>query len=292
MSGPTTTTIRSNVGRQLSIKCASIARPHSRCAAFGIAERIRVPSPAASSTAVAPMHAGVAKDGPPCQRTGQHFGLHNVTSARPVLLLDLDGTLVDSVPDLCASLNRVLAPDPPFTRSEVVPMIGDGAAKLVQRALSRRGIQDADALPRLLDDYTAHAGDRTRLFPGVGDTLAGLAGDWRLAICTNKPASATHALLAALGIGGLFAAIGAGDSFPVRKPDPDHLRLTLDRAGGGKAVMVGDHANDVQAAAGAGVPCIFAAWGYGSPPMAEGAAGIADRFEDVPALARRLLQGG
>ena len=213
-----------------------------------------------------------------------------MTPARPVLLLDLDGTLVDSVPDLCASLNRVLDPAPPFDRAEVVPMIGDGAAALVQRALAKRGMSDDGALARLLADYTAHAGDATRLFPGVAETLAELGADWKLAICTNKPAAAAHTLLAALGIDHLFAALGGGDSYPVRKPDPAHLRLTLEAAGGGQAVMVGDHANDVLAARGAGVPCIFAAWGYGPASMAQGAAVVAERFQDVPRLATRLLR--
>lgn len=208
----------------------------------------------------------------------------------PALLLDLDGTLVDSVPDLTASLNRVLRPARAFTPEEVTPMVGDGVAVLIQRALALRGLPNEGALPALVADYTEHAGDQTRLFPGVAETLEALRGSWRLAICTNKPEVATHALLHALGIAGLFAAVGGGDSFPMRKPDPEHLRRTLEAAGGGPAVMVGDHRNDVRAASGAGVPCIFAAWGYGPLGMAEGAAAIAHRFQDVPAMASALLR--
>ena len=113
---------------------------------------------------------------------------------------------------------------------------------------------------------------------------------WRFAVCTNKPAAATGALLEALGLAPWFAAVGGGDSFPVRKPDPAHLLMTLSAAGGAAAaaVMVGDHRNDVLAATGAGVPCIFAGWGYGAAAMGEGAAAVADGFLAVPELADGL----
>ena len=87
-------------------------------------------------------------------------------------------------------------------------------------------------------------------------------------------------------------AIGGGDSFPMRKPDPRHLLATLEAAGGCRelAVMAGDHANDVAAATGAGVPCVFAAWGYGPPEMAQGAVAVAQDFTELVAIARRLLK--
>ena len=114
---------------------------------------------------------------------------------------------------------------------------------------------------------------------------------WRLAVCTNKLEVAARSLLGALGLAEYFAAIGGGDSFPVRKPDPAHLLATLQAAGGdaAHAVMAGDHANDVAAARGAGVPCVFAAWGYGLPAMAEGATAVARDFDELAAIARRLL---
>ncbi len=91
-----------------------------------------------------------------------------------------------------------------------------------------------------------------------------------MAVCTNKPEAAARKLLEELGLADRFAALGGGDSFPVRKPDPRHLLATLAAAGADRqrAVMIGDHRNDVQAAAGAGVPCIFAGWGYG--PVCDG----------------------
>jgi phosphoglycolate phosphatase len=210
-------------------------------------------------------------------------------------VFDLDGTLVDSAPDIHAALDRLMAARhlPPFQRAEVTAMIGDGVTVLVQRACAARGIAaDAAAIEAFTADYTAHAAEQTGLFAGIPEVLAALeAGGWRLAVCTNKPAAATAALLDQLGIGQRFAAIGAGDSFPVRKPDPGHLLATLGAAGvaPGQAVMVGDHRNDVVAAAGAGLPCVFALWGYGPPSMAEGCAALAERPADLPGLFERLL---
>ena len=215
---------------------------------------------------------------------------------QPTLVLDLDGTLVDSAPDLAAALNRAMAVRrmPGFTRPEVAAMIGDGARVLYSRACDARGAPFDDAgFDVFLADYTAHAAVETRPFPEAAATLRRMQqGGWRLAVCTNKPSAATHSLLAALDLAGLFAAVGGGDSFAVRKPDPAHLLLTLAAAGGsaGAAVMVGDHRNDVLAATGAGVPCIFAGWGYGTAAMAEGAAATADGFPALPALAEGLLR--
>ncbi len=112
-----------------------------------------------------------------------------------------------------------------------------------------------------------------------------------MAVCTNKPLAPARMLLDALGIGVFFATIGGGDSFPVRKPDPAHLLATLREAGGeaGRAIMVGDHRNDIAAARGAGVPAIFAAWGYSPRDAAAGAARIAERFADLPEAADALL---
>lgn len=214
--------------------------------------------------------------------------------AARTLVFDLDGTLVDTVPDLVAALNRLMAGRdlPPFTRLEVAAMVGDGAAALIQRAFAARARQpDAAALDEFLADYGANAARDSRAYPGVDATLSLLAGHgWRLAICTNKPEAHARRLLVALGLDHYFAAIGGGDSFPTRKPDPAHLLATIAAAGGtvASALLAGDHRNDVTAAAGAGIPCIFAAWGYGLPSMAEGAAAVATRFTELPDLAERL----
>ncbi len=214
----------------------------------------------------------------------------------PILVFDLDGTLVDSVPDLMAALNRLLAARglAPFDAAGTAAMVGDGAAVLVERAFAARGVAaDKKAVATLVADYTGHATEASRLYPGVAETLTALADDgWLLAVCTNKPVAAARVVLDGLGLAGRFAAIGGGDSFPARKPDPAHLLATI-AAGGGvaaAAVMVGDHANDVAAACGAGLPCIFAGWGYGRPEMAAGAAAVAPRIAAVPVIAARLLR--
>jgi phosphoglycolate phosphatase len=213
----------------------------------------------------------------------------------PLAVFDLDGTLVDSAPDIHAALDRLMARlgRPPFARAEVVRMIGDGVRVLVERALAARALPFTEAaLVGFTADYTDRAAEATAPFPGVPEALAALeAAGWRLAVCTNKPVAATMALLRGLGIEGRFAAIGGGDSFPVRKPDPGHLLGTLAAAGGvpGRAVMIGDHRNDVAAAAGAGVPCVFAGWGYGTPAMAEGAAATAAAPAALPAALAGLL---
>ena len=213
------------------------------------------------------------------------------------LVFDLDGTLVDSLPDLKSALNRLMAARgfAPFGDAEVARMVGDGAQVLLDRAFSARGASaDSAALAAYLADYTAHSAVASRLYPGVAETLAGLrARGWLLAVCTNKPEVPARHVLAALGVDHFFAAVGGGDSFPVRKPDPRHLLATLEAAGGRipDALMAGDHANDVAAARGAGIGCVFAAWGYGTPAMAAGAAAIAANFDELADIANRLLDG-
>lgn len=211
------------------------------------------------------------------------------------LLLDLDGTLVDSVPDLAAALNRLMEAHglAPFSVTETARMVGDGVERLVRRAFAARGqTPSAEDIAAYVADYGANYAVATRLYPDVEVTLRAMRADgWRLAVCTNKLERPARALLEAMKIGDLFAAIGGGDSFPVRKPDPAHLLATLERAGGAiqSSVMAGDHANDVKSAVGAGIPCIFAGWGYGTLDMAQGAVAVARSFADLPALASALL---
>ncbi len=213
----------------------------------------------------------------------------------PTLLLDLDGTIVDSVPDLAAALNRLMRSRglAPFSEVETARLVGDGVERLVERAFAARAAAaDGRAIDAYVADYGANYAVATRLYPDVAGTLRAMrASGWRLAVCTNKLERPARALLASLGLAGLFAAIGGGDSFPARKPDPAHLLATLLAAGGepAQSVMTGDHRNDVAAAHGAGLPCIFAAWGYGAPEIGRDADATARSFRDVPAIAQRLL---
>lgn len=211
------------------------------------------------------------------------------------LLLDLDGTLVDTVPDLESALNRLMEGRglADFSTAEVTAMVGDGVAALVAKAFAARGgAPDATAVGDFITDYEAHVAVESRLYPGVADTLEALAEQgWRLAVCTNKPERAARSLLDATGLANLVQAVGGGDSFPARKPDPAHLLGTLALVGGivQKTVMLGDHHNDILAAHAAGIPSIFAAWGYGSDAMAAGSSAVAADMQQAALLANRLV---
>jgi phosphoglycolate phosphatase len=210
-------------------------------------------------------------------------------------LLDLDGTLVDTVPDLESALNRLMGSRglPAFTEAEVKGMVGDGVAVLVVKAFAARGgVPDPAAICDFIADYEVHVAVGSRLYPAVAETLGTLAANgWTLAVCTNKPERAARSLLATLGLMPLIAAVGGGDSFPSRKPDPAHLLATLGLVGGcvERAVMVGDHHNDVVSARGAGVASIFASWGYGAPGMAAGCTAVAGDIREAAAIAGRLV---
>ncbi len=216
-------------------------------------------------------------------------------SLAPTLVIDLDGTLVDSLPAIARAVNGVLAARgfAPLAPAAIARLVGDGVAVLLRRAFALYGAEADDAaLAAFRADYDADPITGCAPYPGAVATLAALAeAGWRFALCTNKPEMPAREMIAAFGLTERFAAIGGGDSFPTRKPDPRHLLATLAAAGGGPeaAVMLGDHANDVAAARGAGVPAIFAAWGYGAPEMAAGSAAIAPDFMAVPALLGRIV---
>jgi phosphoglycolate phosphatase len=211
------------------------------------------------------------------------------------LVLDLDGTISDSLPDIAGALNRSLARHGQQTLplEQVRPMVGDGVGVLFTRGYAARGLVPSDQdMAEGLADYTAHSTDETYLYPGALEALGALkAAGWQLAVCTNKPGQAARILLDHLGVLPLLDTVGAGDSFPVRKPDPDHIRLTLRAAGAdlSEAVMIGDHHNDVAAGRAAGLPTIFAAWGYGPREVGKTADAVAENFAEVPGLCERLL---
>ncbi len=157
-------------------------------------------------------------------------------------------------------------------------MVGDGIPPLFQRGYAARGLVLTEAdLAAGAADYAANATVETALYPGALAALKELRAEgWRLAVCTNKPEAPARSLLDHLGVLPFLAAVGGGDSFAVRKPDPGHVRLTVAAAGGdmGRSVMIGDHHNDVAAGKAAGLPTIFASWGYG--PEEVGARGRCD----------------
>ena len=220
-------------------------------------------------------------------------------SKRKAVVFDLDGTLVDSAPDLATALNALLAEERrrPLTLDEVKTMIGDGAAKLVERAFAATGDVPENDIPglteRFLGHYEGHATDLTRPYPGVRETLDRLTADGRVpAVCSNKPEQPTREVLRDLDLDGYFAAVVGGDSLPgIRKPDPRMLQAVLDTVGAapGESVMVGDNANDVAVARALGVPVIVRAGGYTPLSPAElGADAIIDHFAELREVLARL----
>ena len=197
----------------------------------------------------------------------------------PLLVLDLDGTLVDTADDLLATLNTVLADEglPPVTRAQAGHLLGAGARAMIQRgfALADRPLDEA-TLDRLFDVYiplyAANIAVHSRPYPGAIAALDRFAAEgWRLAVCTNKPETLSRRLLGELDLVDRFAAICGGDTFPVRKPDATHLFGTIARAGGEAAttVMVGDSHTDIATARNAGVPVVAVDFGYSDRPIAE-----------------------
>ena len=221
--------------------------------------------------------------------------MHTDPAAAALLVFDMDGTLVDSVPDIAAAVNRMLAARGlgPLSEPAITVMVGDGLAPLITRAFAAVGApEDEAAAGDYLADYESNVCVNTRLFAGMRDALATLqSAGWRLAVCTNKPERAAHLLLDALGVAGLFTAVGGGDSFGFHKPDPRHLAATLARAGAtpDRALMIGDHRNDVHAALGCGVKALFAGWGYGRAGMEEGAVAVVALPADLPDVARKYM---
>jgi phosphoglycolate phosphatase len=197
----------------------------------------------------------------------------------PLLVFDLDGTLVDTAPDLVDTLNVVLTREglPPVPYEEARTMIGGGVKAMLVRGLEADGrAATPAATERLFSDFLAHyesnIAARSRPFPGLTDALDALAArGHRFAVCTNKLERLSVMLLRALGLADRFAAICGQDTFGIQKPDPEMLRRTIAAAGGAPqaAVMIGDSATDVRTARAAGIPVIAVDFGYSEKPVAE-----------------------
>jgi phosphoglycolate phosphatase len=220
--------------------------------------------------------------------------------AAPTIVFDLDGTLVDTAPDLIATLNTILGREglPPVALAVARNMVGGGARHMIERGLAAEGFTPVEIdVERLcgefIDHYAAHIADRSRLFPGVEAALAELVrGGCRLAVCTNKLEWLAQRLLEALGLADRFAAICGADTFGVQKPDPAILHGTVARAGGHSeaAIMVGDAITDIEVARAAGIAVIAVDFGYSETPVAELAPDrIVSCFEHLPEAVFALL---
>ncbi|MGV8936734.1 MAG: phosphoglycolate phosphatase [Allorhizobium sp.] len=217
------------------------------------------------------------------------------------IVFDLDGTLVNTAPDLIASLNYTIdaAGLAPVTYDDLTHLVGQGAKVMIERAFALRGVVVAQqALPPLLQRFVDHyletmPGD-SKPFAGVPEALVRLSeAGFILAVCTNKLEKLAIPLMEKLGLADQFAAITGGDTFAMRKPDAGHLIGTIERAGGDPriAIMVGDSDNDILAARNAGIPSIAVPFGYSGEPIESlGANRIIQHFDELtPALVSELL---
>jgi len=221
---------------------------------------------------------------------------------RRAVLVDLDGTLVDSAPDLAAAVNRMLAQlgAPPLPLATVRSFIGRGVARLVQQALATADglnhVDEADALALFERHYTECNGRHSARYPGVLEGLSTL--EWLgypLACVTNKPRPYTMALLDAMALSPYFGAVVCGDGVTPLKPDPAPLLRACHQLGVQPAlgVMVGDSEADATAANRAGMPVYLVRYGYhGDAGLAAlRCDGLIDAITELPALLCRLERG-
>jgi phosphoglycolate phosphatase len=216
------------------------------------------------------------------------------------VVFDLDGTLVETAPDLVAALNVLLDQEGiarlPYESAR--NLIGKGAKALIAQGFAAAGAPiEEPRLTTLFDRfivyYRAHIADASQPFPGLIEALDQLAGAGAiLSVCTNKRTELSVALLETLGLAGRFASIIGADSAPAAKPDPRHLLMAVESAGGtsSRAVMVGDSASDAGAAKSAGIPLVLVSFGYTDVPAEDlGADILIDHFDELPGACAQLL---
>jgi phosphoglycolate phosphatase len=209
---------------------------------------------------------------------------------RPVLIFDLDGTLVDSKKDLTASVNYIRNQFdlPVLTEEEIARFIGDGALMLIRRALSTRATEPnvQAGLQMFLSYYRAHMLDTTALYPGVRQTLDRLL-DCKLAVLTNKPVHFSCAMLDGLGIYRHFLSVYGGNSFDHKKPDPVGVYQILSDTKGlrERTWIVGDSAVDVRTGRNAGIRTCGVTYGYATDTFKDAPPDfLIDNFPDLEAL--------
>lgn len=208
------------------------------------------------------------------------------------IVFDLDGTLIDTAPDLVESLNHTIAARDlaPVSYEDLTHLVGQGARVMIQRAFALRGAPLADEeipalLDRFIDHYQAGMPGKSRLYPGLIAALDRLkAAGYVLAICTNKMERLAVPLIERLALADYFSAIAGGDTFAFRKPDPAHILATVERAGGkpDKVLMIGDSINDILAARNGNIPSIAVPFGYSDVPVESlGASHVMTHFDQL-----------
>jgi phosphoglycolate phosphatase len=216
------------------------------------------------------------------------------------IIFDLDGTLVDTAPDLIDALNVIVGREglPIIPYDEARALIGAGARSMLERGLAAAGRPAAD-IDQLFEHFVAyyadHVADHSRPFPGVEAALDVLAGrGFTFAICTNKLERLSVRLLQSLGLAHRFAAICGQDTFAVQKPHPEALLGTLRRAGGrlDRAVMVGDSQTDIATARAALMPVVAVDFGYTDVPVKDLEPDeIISHYSHLPDAIEMLLKG-
>ena len=212
----------------------------------------------------------------------------------PLIVFDLDGTLIDTAPDLVGTLNVVFEREgiPPVPYATARNLIGGGALAMIKRGIAAEG---RSVTPEKLDEifadfiahYTEHVADKSLPFPGLIDALDALsASGHRFAVCTNKFERQSLMLLDQLRLADRFDAICGRDTFGIPKPDPEILHRTIAAAGGtpGHAIMIGDSETDIRTARAAGIPVIAVDFGYSERPVADFAPDrLISHFAQLPA---------
>ncbi len=197
----------------------------------------------------------------------------------PLVIFDLDGTLIDTAPDLIASLNHTIAAADlaPVTFDDLTHLVGQGARVMIRRAFELRGQEVREPaveplLHRFLDHYKREMPGASQPYPGLLEALDRLTdAGFTAAVCTNKLEELAFPLLERLGLVDRFPVVTGGDTFAFRKPDARHILGTIEKAGGDpvESVMIGDSINDILAARNAGIPSIAVTFGYSDVPVAE-----------------------
>lgn len=221
-------------------------------------------------------------------------------SLPPIVVFDLDGTLAETAPDIMRTLNIILEQEdlPPLPLERARELVGAGARALIERGFRVSGRPlDEETLERLFLDflriYAEAVAPNSYLYEGVIEAMAALIEDgYALAVCTNKPILHTRLILEHFGISGHFAAIAGRDSFAFHKPDPRHLTLTIEAAGGDpqRAVMIGDSRTDIATARAAGIPAICVPFGYTDVPIEDLSPDrVIQHFDELPGAVREVL---
>lgn len=211
----------------------------------------------------------------------------------PTIIFDLDGTLVETAPDLVATLNVVLASEgmAPVPYEIARNYVGGGAKLMIARGIEAEGRTVDDAtLDRMFADfiayYAANVAVHSRPYPGLTEALDLLSErGWRFAVCTNKLEHLSVLLLNELNLTHRFEAICGQDTFGIQKPDPEILRRTIAAAGGDmrQSIMIGDSETDILTARAAGIPVIAVDFGYSEKPVSEyGPDRLISHFAQLP----------